>query len=905
MTSFKVKVNGRSVDAKEGQSVLQVVKSSGGFVPSLCNHKRLEPFGSCRICGVEIKGINGIVTACNTPVKSGMEILTDTTRVKEYHKTVLSAILANHPNDCLTCEKSGDCKLQSLAYRFGISEDSWGISGGMAKFNTENKNPLIEWDHNKCIMCARCARMCSENQLRGAIGFSGKGFTAVADQKHDPRNVTPECEFCGQCISVCPTGALTEKESKGKGRAIECRQVKTTCSYCGVGCSLNLNINKENKVVKVSNAFEAKVNAGDLCVKGKFGAGFIHHPDRLTKPQIRKKGKLVEVEWDEAIPYVAKKFNELKEKYGPDSLGVFSSSRTTNEETYVSTKLGRIAFGTNNVDNCARVCHGPSVVGLAAAFGSGAATNSFEEIPHAEVLFVIGSNTTEAHPVVSIKVKEALKKGAKLIVGDPRKIELVEYADAWLDLKAGSNVALLNGMMHVIIKEGLQDDKFIKQRTEDYESLVKLVKEYTPEMVAKITGINPEVIVKSARLYASSKASMIVYSLGMTEHLQGSENVMSMANLAMLTGNVGKPSTGVNPLRGQNNVQGACDMGALPNVYVGYQKVDDPAVHAKFEKLWNAKLSIKPGMVSTEMLRSMKSGKIKGFYILGEDPAQTDPNIKDIRENLESLEFLVVQDIFPTETTKYADVVLPGASFAECNGTFTNGERRVQRVNKAIDPICGKENWETICEISTAMGYPMSYNSGWEIFEEISKASEAWFGGMSPQRLIPDGLQWPCPTEDHPGTSIMYEKSFKRPNGLGKFNAIKWEPPGEWPCDEYPLILTTGRRREHYNNGSMSRRSKGIMDMWPEEMVEMNPSDAAALGLLNEEVVVVESRRGSLELKVRVTDKSPIGTVYMSFHYDAALTNIITSEHLCKLAKCPEYKVCAVRVKKIKSSKAA
>jgi formate dehydrogenase alpha subunit len=548
------------------------------------------------------------------------------------------------------------------------------------------------------------------------------------------------------------------------------------------------------------------------------------------------------------------------------------------------------------VDNCARVCHAPSVTGLAACFGSGAATNSFDQIEDANVLFVIGSNTTEAHPIVSLKMIKALNKGAKIIVADPRKIELVDMACIWLNLRPGTNIALLNGMMNVILREGLQDEDFIAARTEGFEEFRKVVEQYPPETAAKITGVPAERIIEAARIYAKAKKAMIVYSLGITEHITGTNNVMSLGNLAMLTGNVGRRSTGVMPLRGQNNVQGACDMGALPNSYVGYQPVTDPNNRAKFEKAWKVKLPSAPGETSTQMLDHVTDRKIKGLYMLGEDPAQTDPDSNKVRASLETLDFLVVQEIFPTETTKYADVILPAASFAECDGTFTNGERRIQRVNKAIPAICGLENWQTICKIAQKMGYPMNYSHPSEIMDEIA-ALAPMFGGVSFSRLGAGGLQWPCPSAGHPGTETLHVDKFSR--GLGKFNAVEHKFPAEQSDPDYPLILTTGRRREHYNCGSMTRRSKGIMYKWPEEAIEINPSDANELGVSDGEMVQVSSRRGVVRTKARITDRSLRGVAFMSFHYPDVLTNLLTNAALDPQAKTPEYKACAIKIEKI------
>ncbi|MDD5773766.1 MAG: formate dehydrogenase subunit alpha [bacterium] len=896
MKTISLMIDGKIYSGNENQSVLDVAIENGVFIPHLCHDPRLEAYGGCRMCIVEIEGMRGMVTSCTVKIKEGMKVVTNNELLNRHRVMILKFLLASHPNECMTCNKSGDCKLQDLAYHYKIENIS-PLQKEERSFPLTKDNPLIELDRNKCITCGKCVRICNEVVQRDVWAFAKRGINTVVTTPMYRSMEESGCEFCGQCVSACPTGALTEKASKGKGRLSDMKRVRTTCSYCGTGCNFYLNA-KDNKVVKVTSCFEGPVNQGNLCVKGRFGYEFINSPDRIMKPMIRKNGKLEEVEYQEAIDYTARKFLELKKKYGPDSLGGFSSSRCTNEENYVTAKLVRAVFGTNNIDNCARVCHAPSVAGLSACFGSGAATNSFDQIEDADVLFITGSNTTEAHPIVSLKVKKALRNGAKIIVADPRKIELAYKAEIWLDLRPGTNIALLNGMMNVILKEGLQNDKFVKDRTEGYDAFVKVVSKYTPEYAEKITGVDRNKIIEAARLYAKAEKASILYSLGMTEHNTGTLNVMSMGNLAMLCGQVGRRSTGVNPLRGQNNVQGACDMGALPNVFSGYQKVDDPAIRAKFEKFWGVKLPETKGMQSTKMIEAAHEGKLKGLFILGEDPAHTDPNISLVKESLEKLEFLVVQELFHTKTTELAHVVFPAASFAECNGTFTNGERRIQLVMKAIPPLPGRENWQTICDISTAMGYPMYYNNAFEIMEEVAAVSPM-FAGITFERLKEKGLQWPIPDRKHPGTCTMYEKAFNFPSGLGKFNAIEHKDPIEMPDKEYPYTLITGRRREHYNNGSMTRRSNGIMEIWPEETLEISPSDAKKLVITDGEYVNLISRRGKVKIKARVTEKAREGRFFTSFHYIKTLTNLVTNSVFDPMAGTPEYKACAVKVEKI------
>ena len=918
MSEITLTIDGREVTVPPGATILDAARKAGSYVPALCDHPSLEPIGSCKLCIVAVEGLDHYPTSCNTPAEEGMVVKTRTGELQEMRRHTLEILLAltNHPTSCLFCDRKDKCAdLRECMRKFPVTVgckycpqdgrcelqeavEFVGLEKVRYQHTFRNmqvlREPFFDRDYNLCIMCSRCVRVCAEVRGEGVLK-SNPDFHRM-HWIGPPSLMDSDCKFCGACIDVCPTGALSVRSEKWVRPE---RTVSTVCPYCGVGCRLKLGV-RDGMIITVSPDGEGPVNRGQLCVKGRFGLDeIVHHPDRITTPLIRRNGRFEEASWEEALDLVARRFSEIRDKYGPDSLAALSSSRCTNEENYLVQKLARAAFGTNNVDNCARVCHAPSVTGLAACFGSGAATNSFDQIEDADVLFIIGSNTTEAHPIVGLKVIAAAKKGRKIIVADPRKIELVGRSEVWLNLRPGTNIALLNGMMNVILQEGLEDRVFIASRTEGFEEFRKVVEGYSPERAAEITGVPAGDIIEAARLYASAEKAMIIYSLGITEHVTGTANVISLGNLAMLTGNVGRRSTGVMPLRGQNNVQGACDMGALPNNYVGYQPVTDAKIRSKFEDAWKVQLPASPGLTSTEMMERLAEARgVRGLYILGEDVAQTEPDTNRVRSSLEALEFLVVQEIFPTETTKYADVILPAASFAECDGTFTNGERRIQRVNRAIPPLCGLANWETICLIARKMGYPMKYSHPSEIMEEISSLAPI-FAGVSFERLDPRGLQWPCPSIDHPGTETMHLGCFSR--GLGKFNGAEHSPPAEEPDPDYPLILTTGRRREHYNCGSMTRRSKGIMWIWPQETIEISPADAEELGISDGEMVMVRSRRGEVRTKARVTDKSSRGVAFMSFHYQDVLTNLLTNAALDPQAKTPEYKACAIRIEKIPS----
>ncbi|NLS45234.1 MAG: formate dehydrogenase subunit alpha [Firmicutes bacterium] len=893
MALVTLTIDGKETQVEEGTSILEAAKTVGIEIPSLCYLKDINETGKCRVCVVEVEKSNTLMASCVTPVANGMVVGTNTERVRSARRTVLELILSNHRTDCLTCEKNGDCKLQDYAYEYGLEELRFPSDRVLPEL--DDTNPFFIRDLSKCILCGRCISVCSDIQGQDAIALIGRGFdTKVAPAWDKPLEESP-CVFCGNCVQVCPVGALTPKYSVGKGRFWEIEKVETTCPYCGTGCLLDLHV-KNGKVVGASGA-DGPVNEGWTCVKGRFGLDFIHHPDRLTVPLIREGDGFKEASWDEALELVASKLGGLVSEHGSDSVAFFSSAKCTNEVSYLMQKLARAAVGTNNVDHCARLCHSSTVAGLATSFGSGAMTNSIHEIADAKAVFIIGSNTTENHPVIGIQVKEAVRRGAKLIVADPRDIELAQKAHIHMKHLPGTDVALLNGMMNVIIEKDLHDKEFIETRTENFEAFKECVSKYTPEYVSEITGVPAELIVEAAVAYATADTASLIYSMGITQHSTGTDNVLSTANIAMLTGNLGKESVGVNPLRGQNNVQGACDMGALPVFFPGYQSVTNPDIRSKFEKAWGRELPSEPGLTVTEAINVAYEGDLKGLYIIGENPMVSDPDINHVEAALKNLDFLVVQDIFLTETAELADVVLPSACFAEQSGTFTSTERRVQLVRKAIEPPGeARSDWEIICDISTRLGYPMNYSSSGEILDEIASLTPI-YGGITSRRLDSKGLQWPCPTEDHPGTPYLHKGKFSR--GLGLFSAIDYIPAAELPDEEYPLILTTGRILYHFHTGSMTRRTEGLHAHRPEAFIEIRPDTAEDLGIVDGEMVQVSSRRGKVEVRAKVTSWPAPGVVFMPFHFAEAAANILTNPALDPKAKIPEFKVCAVRIDRL------
>jgi len=910
MSLVQITINDIKIMAEAGTTILSAAKQAGIKIPTLCAMSEMNHYpASCRMCVVELKGAPTLVAACVYPVGEGQVIYTNNERVVKARKTVLELLLTNHPLDCMTCEKNGDCELQDLAYELGIKESKFGRNE--KGLSLDESNPFILRDLNKCILCRRCTEICNEIQQSSAIGVGYRGtktriIAGLGDKLGHETKMTvnsvnnpdySQCVSCGQCIAVCPVGALIDKAAQGKGQSWDFKKVQTTCNYCGCGCNFDFNI-KDGKVVKVTSNASSIVNGLNLCVKGRFGYDYIHRGDRLTTPLIKKEGKFEKASWEEAYQLISSKFSQIKKESGSDSLAVLSSAKLTNEENYLLMKFGRAVLGTNNVDHCARLCHSATVAGLAQSFGSGAMTNSISEIAHASAIYLTGSNTTENHPIIALEIKNAVtKNGAKLIVADPRKIELVKYATLWLKQRPGTDVALFNGLMNVIITEGLEDKEFIAQRTEGYEELKKTVLKYTPDIVEKITGVPAEDIRKAARIYATSPTVSLIYSMGITQHTTGTDNVQSTANIAMLTGNLGKENVGVNPLRGQSNVQGACDLGALPNVYTGYQAVVSPEIQEKFSKAWGVELSNKVGLTVVEILNGAYDGKIKGIFVMAENPAMSDPDLNHAREALKRVEFLVVSDVFMSETTEFADVVLPGVTLAEKDGTITSTERRVQRIRKAIEPLGeSRPEWQIISELAQKMGYNMSYNNPAEIMEEITRLTPI-YGGMYYNRLDKGGLQWPCPDVNHPGTKYLHKDKFSR--GKGKFFAIEFKEAAELPDEEYPLILTTGRVLYHFHTGTITRRSKGLNEIYPEALVEINPQDAEKLKVKDGEIIEVTSRRGMIKAKAKVTEKSGRGVVFISFHFHEAAANLLTNAALDPVSKIPEYKVCAIKIRKI------
>lgn len=892
MELLTVTINGRRLQVPAGTNILQAAEAHGIHIPTLCYEEGLTATGACRLCVVEIKGARKLAAACTTPVAEGMEIYTESERVVAARREVLRLLLANHDLRCLTCERNGDCRLQDYCYRYKVEDTPY--EGVLREYPIDSDNPFFIRDYSKCIRCGKCVLICAEVNGAHVYDFMERGIDTKVTSAYDDNLQETTCTACGMCVNVCPVGALVEKSTLWKGRAWEIEKVTTTCPYCGVGCQLKLKV-KDGRIIGVA-ADKSGSNRGHLCAKGQFGWDFVHSPDRLTRPLVRKNGRLVETSWEEALALTAARFRTILHRYGGKAIAGLSSAKATNEENYLFQKFMRAVLKTNNVDHCARLCHSSTVAGLATAFGSGAMTGSLDDLLAAEVIFLIGANTTEAHPVTGYRIKQAVRRGTKLIVADPRRIELVKYADVWLRHRPGTDIALLNGLAHVILQENLWDKEFVATHSEGFDEWRRVVEKYPPERVAQICEVEADTIVRAARLFGRARRGCIVYAMGITQHRSGTQNVMAVANLAILTGNVGREGTGVFPLRGQNNVQGACDMGALPNYYPSYQPVEDADVRRRFQEFWGTELPAEPGLTVTEMMTAAAAGKIKAMYIMGENPVLSDPDAAHVEEVLKNLEFLVVQDIFLTETARLADVVFPAASFAEKDGTFTNTERRIQRVRKAVlPPGEAKADWETIVALAREMGYPWKYPRGpEEIMSEIARCTPL-YGGINYSRLEEGGIQWPCPTSDHPGTPRLHAQGFSR--GKGKFHPVEHIPAAEEPDRNYPLILTTGRNLHQFHTGSMSRRSR-LHQLRPYELMMIHPQDAAARGIKDGDTVAVASRRGEVVTRVQVTDDVPPGTVFMTFHYPEVPTNVLTSPATDPICKIPELKVTAVQVSK-------
>jgi len=890
-----IEIDGKKVQAEEGANLLQAARDAGFDIPGLCYYDKVSPSGACRLCLVKIEGMRGLTASCTVNIREGMNVTAFDEELESNRKAIVELLISEHKLGCMTCEVDSACGLEDLAYRYDVTVDNLPYPASTEHKPVEATSPVILYDPNKCILCERCVKACYEIQGKGILSFAERGIDTYVATDLGGLWVDSNCDGCGECIQACPVGALVAKPSLGKARKWEVTTEETICPYCGVGCRTAVEL-KGNEIIRINGA-DGPANDGRLCVKGRFGYEYQMNDSRLTTPLIKENGTFRKASWDEALDLVASKFTEIKTKYGSDALAGLASARCTNEDNYVFQKFMRAAIGTNNVDHCARLCHASTVAGMARAFGSGAMTNSIKEFEYADCILVTGSNTTETHPVIATYIKNAvLNHGAKLIVVDPRRIDLVKYATLWLRQQNGTDVAWLNGMMNVIISEGLADEKFIHSRTEGYEDFARIVQEYTPERTSEICGIPKEQIIEAARIYAQAENASIVFSMGITQHTTGTDNVLSIANLAMLTGNVGKLYSGVNPLRGQNNVQGACDLGGLPNVYPGYQKVVDPEVKAKFESKWNAVLDDKVGLSVTEMMDGAGNGTVKALYIMGENPMVSDPNLNHVEKSLEKLEFLVVQDIFMTETTQYADVILPSFSSYEKSGTFTNTERRIQLINPLLDPPAGtRDDWQVLQDISNKMGYSMKFSNAEEIMEEISDISPI-YGGIHFKRLGINGLQWPCKTDDDEGTQFLHEGTFAR--GLGHFSPVDYIPPAELPDAEYPFMLSTGRILYHYHTGTMTRKVGVLNSFESGPYAEISPDIAEKCNVSENDDIRVTSRRGTIVTKARITDKVAPLSVFIPFHFAEAAANRLTNDALDPIAKIPELKVAACTVER-------
>ncbi|MDR2852257.1 MAG: formate dehydrogenase subunit alpha [Burkholderiaceae bacterium] len=895
-------IDGAPVTVPKGTSVMAAAMQRGVKIPKLCATDTLEPFGSCRLCLVEIEGRNGTPASCTTPAEDGMVVRTQTERLARLRRGVMELTISDHPLDCLTCAANGNCRLQDAAGEVGLREVRYSPQGKNHFADAkDSSNPYFAYDPAKCIVCSRCVRACEQVQGTFALTIEGRGF----DSRIRP-GITDflqsECVSCGACVQACPTAALIEKSVIAHGQPEH--TVLTTCAYCGVGCAFKVEMRGE-QVVRMAPYKGGQANEGHSCVKGRFAYGYATHPDRIRKPMMREKitDPWREVSWGEAIARAASEFKRLQTQYGRESVGAITSSRCTNEEVFILQKLVRAALHNNNVDTCARVCHAPTGYGLKSTLGTSAGTQDFKSVDQAEVIFVIGANPTDAHPVFGARLKKRVRAGAKLIVADPRAIDLVKTphvkADHHLQLQPGSNVALLNAMAHVIVTEGLVDEAYVRARCDrgEFENWARFVAlpDNSPEHMERHTGVPASEVRAAARLYAGSRRSAIYYGLGITEHSQGSTTVMALANLAMATGNIGHAGAGVNPLRGQNNVQGSCDMGSFPHEFSGYRHVSDDAARALFESHWNVALDDEPGLRLPNMIDEAVAGHFKGVFIQGEDIAQSDPNTQHITAGLAAMECVVVLDLFLNETAKYAHIFLPGCSFLEKDGTFTNGERRISRVRKAIAPLCGKDEWRVITELAQALGTPMDYAHPSEIMDEIARLTPT-FAGVNYAKLDQLGsVQWPCNDAAPQGTPLMHVDRFV--GGKGHFMLTEYVPTSERTGPRFPLILTTGRILSQYNAGTQTRRTGNAV--WcQEDVLEIHPFDAEQRGIAEGDLAALASRAGSTVLRAKISGRMRPGVVYTTFHYPGSGANVVTTDNSDWATNCPEYKVTAVQVRR-------
>jgi len=894
-------IDGVQVTVPAGTSLMRAAAENSINIPKLCATDSLEPFGSCRLCLVEIEGRRGYPASCTTPAEAGMVVRTQSPKLQEVRKGVMELYISDHPLDCLTCPANGNCELQDMAGVTGLREVRYGYEGANhLKLKKDESNPYFTFDSSKCIVCNRCVRACEETQGTFALTISGRGFDARVSAGQSEAFMESECVSCGACVEACPTATLTEKSVIWLGQAEH--SITTTCAYCGVGCSLKAEM-KGNQVVRMVPAKDGKANEGHACVKGRFAWGYATHKDRILKPMIRSKitDPWKEVSWDEALDYAASEFKRIQAKHGQDSIGGIVSSRCTNEEGYLVQKLVRAAFGNNNVDTCARVCHSPTGYGLKTTLGESAGTQTFKSVEKADVILVIGANPTDGHPVFASRMKKRLRQGARLIVIDPRRIDLVKSphirAQHHLQLRPGTNVAMISALAHVIVTEDLMANDFITERCdlrafEQWRTFVAQP-ENSPEATEAITGVPAQQVREAARLFATGGNGAIFYGLGVTEHAQGSTSVMGIANLAMVTGNVGRPGVGVNPLRGQNNVQGSCDIGSFPHELPGYRHVSDTTVRTLFEQAWGVPLQAEPGLRIPNMFEAALDGSFMGLYCQGEDIVQSDPNTQHVTSALEAMECIVVQDIFLNETAKYAHVLLPGSSFLEKDGTFTNAERRISRVRKVMPPRAGYADWEVTVALSNRLGYPMNYRHPSEIMDEIARLTPT-FSGVSYRRLDELGsIQWPCNEEAPEGTPTMHVDGFVR--GKGRFIITQYVATDEKVTRKYPLILTTGRILSQYNVGAQTRRTENVR--WhAEDRLEIHPHDAQERGIEDGQWVGVQSRAGETVLRAMITERMQPGVVYTTFHFPESGANVITTENSDWATNCPEYKVTAVQV---------